>query len=1022
MASGTLPRHAFNPANFVVLGDGLAAGAADFGLSEELQPYSFVAQAAGAMGAPFSQPVMEAPGIGPVIGFPDLPVRLPLPMQTTVLKTFPPAGPFQNLSIPGLKLIDALTRRPASPLIHRSDGLQTAINLILGLPGLAMAGNEPLPTQMEYAASIHPTLALVALGYYDALDAAFRGDPSWIPDEVSFRMNYANLLMPFGRMQTAVIVCTIPDPADTALFTAVNDAARVVKAEGPVIGRLFGLDADDCLTPTGLFELGNRLIARTPSPLPDGSVVSAAAIARISERVASLNAQIRALAREQNAVLFDLHDVFDRWTRDGINAGGRRLTHDYLGGIFSLNGVYPGAVGHGAIANALLETINAAFGTTFPAVNLSELASFDPVASYRAAEGPAVTIADLASMPPPAPPARRPPSPRRAASSPRRRTGARLTLPPGLVQELPIDPDASYYGDALRAAHARSDASEDKDVKYGSTPNTLFGGTCLLQSHLHGTVRITFGEPVNDIAHFEITLGELAGEDGVLAAPQLFRLPALMNKVSDAPGMVSSGDLDLTTGDVSNLAVNAVFMNSALFALVNVNPKLPPTPIQFPGQYGSAWAKFEQRADGTLDFSCNGMTFMPLGAGFGGDPLRFPLPFAGPSRQFASIPGAGSVLHPYIAISTKAPEGVPCGDRCPDIPTNTVREYTAFAHNSAFGDVFHLNIPELGGGATGRAHLSGRVLIQFGERNRDSVPVLISTIVPGGMFARPPESPMAAAFPGRLTLGLLGHDEVLHFPQAAYSMHGVCFVDDPFEYSVGAVDLKTGRFLTPLLYRGFIVQDVLLALMRLEPRTPKSSFYFRGPAAFAQDASGQTVLGFNGTVNVPYPEGFKFPQPDLRSTFTVGPDSALDPYLYFQAMDGVPPSPDGKSGGARDVLASNGQKFSYSFSIPGYSSNKPASFEYQNETTGGAFRMGNLVWVNFSNAGRDCPPGQCEVVTFTGIGLWSQDTQRPHLATVQISTSPALPYVSIQIDGGLVSNVNTKPAKAVYPLADLATV
>src|SRR5215831_7216571 len=251
MAKPAFPFRSLNPANFVVIGDGLSAGAGDFGMSEELQPYSFVAQAARQMGTPFSQPVMEAPGIGPVIGFPDLPVRLPQPMQTTVLKTFPPSGPFQNLSIPGLKLIDALTRRPASPLIHRSDGLQTAINLILGLPGLATGGTQPMPTQMEYAASIRPTLALVALGYYDALDAAFRGDPSWIPDEVSFRMNYANLLMPFGRMQTTVVLCTIPDPADTALFTAVKDAARVVKAEGPVIAKLFGLDPDDCLTPTG---------------------------------------------------------------------------------------------------------------------------------------------------------------------------------------------------------------------------------------------------------------------------------------------------------------------------------------------------------------------------------------------------------------------------------------------------------------------------------------------------------------------------------------------------------------------------------------------------------------------------------------------------------------------------------------------------------------------------------------------------------------------------------------------------
>ncbi len=556
---------------------------------------------------------------------------------------------------------------------------------------------------------------------------------------------------------------------------------------------------------------------------------------------------------------------------------------------------------------------------------------------------------------------------------------------------------------------------------YGSTPNTLFGGVCLTQSHLQGTIRIKFTPPVDGVTHFEVTHGEgLTGNDGVLSAPQLFKLPAIMNKVGDVPGMISCGDLNLATGEVTNVQYTVQFMNSALLALVSVNPKLPPTPIAFPGQYGSAAATFEQRADGRLDFSFSGVTFMPLGGGFGGDQLRFPLPFSGPSMQFASIPGVGSALHPHLRISTKAPEGVPCGDNCPDIPTNTVREYTAFAHNSAFGDVFSLNIPELGGAATGRSHLSGRVLIQFGERTRDSVPVTISTIVPGGVMAPPPDSPIAKSFPGRLTLGLLGHDEVLHFPQAAYSMRGVCFVDDPFEFSVGSVDLKTGRLLGPLLYRGFIVQDILLALLMLEPRTPKSSFYFRGPAAFERDASGQTVFGFSGTVRVPYPEGFKFPRPDLQSTFTVGPGSALDPYLYIQAMDGIAPGPRGKSGGERGVVASNGERFSYNYSIPGYSAGQPASFEYVNETSGGTFRMGSLVWVSFSSAHRDCGPDECDVVTFTGIGLWSHDTQRPHLATVQISTAPGMPYVCIQIDGGLVSNVNTKPATAVLPFPELS--
>jgi hypothetical protein len=999
-----------NPENLVVLGDGLSGGAGDFGMSEELQPYSFAAQAAKRMGTTFTQPVFESPGIGPVIGFADLPVRLPQAMQTTVLKEFPPSGPFHDLSIPGLKLIDALTRRPASPLVHRSDALQTAINLILGLPGLVTSGSQPLPTQIEYAASIRPTLALVALGYHDVVDAAIRADAAWVPDEVSFRMNYASVLMPFRRMGTDIIACTIPDPADTAFFTAVRDAARVVKAGEATIGALFGLRPDDCLTPSWLVELSCRLIRRTPSPLPDGAVVPAATVARISERVASLNRQIRAAAQEHDAVLFDLHAVFDGWKRDGLTAGGRRLTREYLGGIFSLNGVYPGAVGHGAIANALLDTINAACGTSFGGVDLEALAAFDPVANYRLADGPDYTMADFMSGPSIGPDPQPPASGR--VEEPPAATTTRLTLPPGRVQELPIDFDASYFGDAFRPAHTR----EAKDATYGSTPNTLFGGALIAQGHLQGTVRIAFSEPQGDVAHFEVTIGELTGGDTMAVAPQFMKLPAIRNKVSDAPGMISSGDLNLATGDVSNLSVNAMFESSMVLALLSVNPKIPPIVFQFPGRYGSAWARFDQRADGRLDFSFSGITFMPLGAAFDGDPVRVPLPFAGPALKFASIPGVGSALHPHLHISTKPPERVDCGERCPDLPTNTIREYAAFAHNTAFGDVFRLNIPELGGGATGRSHLTGRFLVQFGYPDRDSIPVLISTVMPGGMLVKPPESPLAAAFPGRLTPGLLGHDEVLRFPQAAYQMAGVGWADDPFEFSIGAVNVKTGRFLGPLLYRGFIVQNILLALMQIEPRTPKSSFFFRGPAGFEKDASGQTVLSFYGTYNIPYPEGFKFPQPDLQSAFTAGPSSALDPYLYFQAMDGIAPAPGGKSGGARGVVASNGQRFSYSYAIPGYPSGKPASFEYVNETTGGTFRMESLTWVNFSNGGRDCAPGECEVITFTGIGLWSHDTQRPHVALVQVSTAPSMPYVTIQIDGGLVSNVNTKPAKAVYPI------
>jgi hypothetical protein len=366
-----------------------------------------------------------------------------------------------------------------------------------------------------------------------------------------------------------------------------------------------------------------------------------------------------------------------------------------------------------------------------------------------------------------------------------------------------------------------------------------------------------------------------------------------------------------------------------------------------------------------------------------------------------------------LNLSTKPPADVPQA-RVPEIPTNAVRELTAHTHNTAFGDVFTLNVPELGGPATGRSHLHGRVIVQFGERCGTSVPFTVSTLAPGGMLAAPPESPMARMFPGRLSLGLLGHDEALRFPKAQYSIRDVCFIDDPFEFSIGSVDLKTGRVVGDLLYRGFIIQDMLLALLQLEPRTPRSTFFFRGQAAFEVDGNGQPVFGFAGTVRVPYPEGFGFPKPDLRTMFTVGGHSALDPYLYLQAMPGQAPAPAGKSGRADNLTASNDETFSFRYAIPGSPAGKPASFEYVNHTKGATFQMDSLLWVSFMSSDRPARNGQPEIVSFTAMGRWSADEAR-HVATVQISTAPDRPYVSILVDGGQTSNVNTRPARAVVP-------
>ena len=113
-AQGSVDSGRLNTTIFIVLGEGLAAGMGNFTLSEATQNASFPAQMARQMQTPFSQPLIQAPGLDCAVGFAELPVRLPAYMQTTVLEQLQPK-PFANLSVPEFKLADALTLRPSQP-------------------------------------------------------------------------------------------------------------------------------------------------------------------------------------------------------------------------------------------------------------------------------------------------------------------------------------------------------------------------------------------------------------------------------------------------------------------------------------------------------------------------------------------------------------------------------------------------------------------------------------------------------------------------------------------------------------------------------------------------------------------------------------------------------------------------------------------------------------------------------------------------------------------------------------------
>jgi hypothetical protein len=313
----------------------------------------------------------------------------------------------------------------------------------------------------------------------------------------------------------------------------------------------------------------------------------------------------------------------------------------------------------------------------------------------------------------------------------------------------------------------------------------------------------------------------------------------------------------------------------------------------------------------------------------------------------------------------------------------------------------------------------GRLRIQFGERFGSSIPFCVSFLPPAGFFEDPSLAPLQDIFPSRLTRGLLGHDGIVRFSLRSYGLANTYLLEDPLDIAWGAVDSRSGEIIGDFLHRGLIGQDLIFALFRVESRTPKSSFQFRGKARITRGDDDRLRFNFDSAVYIPYPEGYLFPRPDFASGIVIGADSSLDPYLQLVAVCAQNVPERLFAGAEHHLISATNENFSYRFALPSVpSASNPGFFEYTNHSNGGAKFMSSLIssiaFLNADSRGNGTTPN---VVNFTAFGTWSRDrTGGSHVATVEISQAPGYHYVSIQIDGGQVSNVNTHPEIATAPL------
>ncbi len=361
---------------FVSLGNSLTAGVQSGAVFQDFSDYSLGNLIAQQVDTPFEQPFFTTPGYGVFFGpgYIQLEsVTPPIVSLATGARAFlnpDYAPPYNNLGLPGARVRDLL--------LARGGGIWSSILRDRG-------------TAIQQALSLEPTFVIVWIGSNDVLEFAAWGGEREITEPAEFQRSYRSLLNLLRRTEATIVLANIPDitaiPFLTTLPTVVFDSTfspihfggETVPLEGIVGDTARALTDADLLTLIAYFGVMEG-DGRSPdfggngTPLPSFVVLDSAEANRVRLTVDAFNDAIEDLAVEYDHVLVDMHELFDRVSKEGITEDGVIYTAEFpLGGLFSLDAIHPSSLGYAVAANAFIEEINNRFGVDIPLIILSTI-------------------------------------------------------------------------------------------------------------------------------------------------------------------------------------------------------------------------------------------------------------------------------------------------------------------------------------------------------------------------------------------------------------------------------------------------------------------------------------------------------------------------------------------------------------------------------------------------------------------------------------------------------------------------
>lgn len=394
-----------DPSRMVAIGDGFLAGAQDgalYGTGQEFSVPSLFSRLVGA--TEFLQPLVADPGFALgeedggrltlVSAFPPVIERLP--------RGGPPllpdlARPYNNLAVPGALAAEAL-------------GARSGATSITGNPFYDLVLRDR-GTFADQAAELDATLVLFWLGTTDVLEYAMAGgDPALAPGLPTAPASLDGILgmlldrlreltaagavfnvpdvtrFPFLRAVPPVVIDPLTgDPVLITIFEPVIDPVTgdttTVRREVPVplIGPEGPLGPGDLVTieAAPLIEEGAGIPLEfdgSGEPLPDRVVLDAGEQFVAREAVSGYNLALERLAAERGFALVDVHALVEALAESGMVSDGVRLGNEWLTGqAFSLDGATLTAKGYGLVTNALVDALNARYGSRLPHVRTATL-------------------------------------------------------------------------------------------------------------------------------------------------------------------------------------------------------------------------------------------------------------------------------------------------------------------------------------------------------------------------------------------------------------------------------------------------------------------------------------------------------------------------------------------------------------------------------------------------------------------------------------------------------------------------